>query len=540
MFKKISCIIALGISIIALSCNNQDNPADATFLQFDERLKQDPDLAKNYTLREIAITDAVKAMNQRGEGALPSEVITIPVVVHIVGNKSDLGVTSEMVKQRIASLTRDFRRENEDELNQVPEAYRWLAADTRIQFKLAKKDIKGQPSTGIIYSKNAQEQSFTYAPLGSTPKERNPVKFADTSDLNAFPADKFLRIWVCQLDPALGEGYASLLADLLTRPSEDGIVIDVDYFNGSKAGRSKGRALTNLTAKWLGLKNIWGDSDNVDDTPKQTLPSNGRPTYPKNNGSDSPYGDMFNNFMDATDDDSRVMFTVGQADRIYQAVNLYRADFQYSNYADELGTPPAFLDYTVKDNAPDDGQEPNPADPVPAPTTTVPTTTTPTTTAPDGGTGPAITTTITAGKGGKPIEGVVVTVSRDGEQIGRATSGPDGTLTIAVPESGQYQVTLDKKSLPDGVEVQKGAPSTLTPFVQASGSLPVVFRLTEAGQADSGGGPSDVERLASLAASGIRFGLVIALGALLGLSARCPQAPTVRDRPAWLPPARCD
>ena len=162
-------------------------------------------------------------------------------------------------------------------------------------------------------------------------------------------------------------------------------------------------------------------------------------------------------------------------------------------------------------------QEPNPTDPVPAPTTTAPTTPAPTTTAPGGVTGPAITTTITAGKGGKPIEGVVVTVSRDGEQIGRATSGPDGTLTIAVPESGQYQVTLDRKSLPDGVQVQKGAPSTLTPFVQASGSLPVVFRLTEAGQADSGGGPSDVERLTSLAASGIRFGLVIALAAV-GLS----------------------
>jgi len=156
-------------------------------------------------------------------------------------------------------------------------------------------------------------------------------------------------------------------------------------------------------------------------------------------------------------------------------------------------------------------QEPNPTDPVPAPTTA------PTTTAPGGVTGPAITTTFTAGKGGEPIEGVVITVSRDGEQIGRATSGPDGTLTIPVPESGQYQVTLDKKSLPDGVEVQKGAPSTLTPFVQASGSLPVVFRLTEAGQADSGGGPSDVERLTSLAASGIRFGLVIALAAV-GLS----------------------
>ena len=110
-------------------------------------------------------------------------------------------------------------------------------------------------------------------------------------------------------------------------------------------------------------------------------------------------------------------------------------------------------------------QEPNPT----APTTTAPTTTAPTTTAPGGVTGPAITTTLTAGKGGEPIEGVVVTVSRDGEQIGRATSGPDGTLTIPVPGSGQYQVTLDKKSLPDG-------------YVDASGDEPAALSAPEEGE----------------------------------------------------------
>jgi neutral amino acid transport system permease protein len=131
------------------------------------------------------------------------------------------------------------------------------------------------------------------------------------------------------------------------------------------------------------------------------------------------------------------------------------------------------------------------------------------------GTGPSITTTLTAGD--EPLEGVVVVVSLNGEEVGEGTSDADGKVRIPVPGPGRYQVQLDVDTLPEGVELAADARATLNPVVQATGSRPVVFQLVESGAEPVDAGPSDFERLASLTASGVRFGLVIALGAV-GLS----------------------
>ena len=130
--------------------------------------------------------------------------------------------------------------------------------------------------------------------------------------------------------------------------------------------------------------------------------------------------------------------------------------------------------------------------------------------------GPRVVATLTAGEGGAPIEGVVITVSQNGTEVGTGTSDADGKVAVAVPAAGQYEVVLDRSTLPEDVLLQEGAPSSLKPFVQSAGDRPVVFRLAKEGQATDTG-PSDFERLASLTASGIRFGLVIALAAV-GLS----------------------
>jgi len=171
-------------------------------------------------------------------------------------------------------------------------------------------------------------------------------------------------------------------------------------------------------------------------------------------------------------------------------------------------------------SAPGSAQEPAPTTTAPATApTTPPADGTPTAPPTDGQsptTGPGISTTIVAGAGSEPIEGVTVTVSQDGEEVGSATSDADGKVFVAVPAAGRYQVVIDTDSLPDGIELEDGARATLNPNVQSNGVLPVVFRLTESGQTATAG-PSDVERLASLLASGVRFGLVIALAAV-GLS----------------------
>lgn len=149
-------------------------------------------------------------------------------------------------------------------------------------------------------------------------------------------------------------------------------------------------------------------------------------------------------------------------------------------------------------------------------TAAAPTAPTTATTAPTSD-GPRIVATLTAGNRSVPVPGVEVVVKQNGAEVGSATSGPDGTIDIPVPAAGRYEVELVVDSLPKGVSLADDARAKLSPIVQASGARPVVFRLVEAGQPDDSAAPSDFERLASLTASGVRFGLVIALAAV-GLS----------------------
>ena len=130
--------------------------------------------------------------------------------------------------------------------------------------------------------------------------------------------------------------------------------------------------------------------------------------------------------------------------------------------------------------------------------------------------GPRVVATLTAGEDGEPVEGAEMVVELDGEEIGRSASDEDGRVAVELPGPGTYDVSIDESTLPEGVSFEEGARTTLSPTVQATGDRPLIFRLVAEGQSSTGGS-SDVERLASLLASGIRFGLVIALAAV-GLS----------------------
>lgn len=134
--------------------------------------------------------------------------------------------------------------------------------------------------------------------------------------------------------------------------------------------------------------------------------------------------------------------------------------------------------------------------------------------APEEDTRAKITTTLKLA--GEPVEGVELIVSLDGTEIGRSTTDADGFAAVPVPEPGQYEVTLDPDTFPDDVGIEDGAPTTLKPRVLGNNNRPVIFTLTNEDHV-AAKGPSSFDRLANLFASGLRFGLVIALAAV-GLS----------------------
>lgn len=119
-----------------------------------------------------------------------------------------------------------------------------------------------------------------------------------------------------------------------------------------------------------------------------------------------------------------------------------------------------------------------------------------------------------SGPGTKAVEGVRIIVRQDGQKIGEARSASDGLAVIPVPSGGAYAVELDRSTIPKGFELS-GDTQSLLPDVQVLPNRPkfVIFSFGEG----AGEGPSAIDRLADLAASGLRIGLIVALVAV-GLS----------------------
>jgi neutral amino acid transport system permease protein len=109
-----------------------------------------------------------------------------------------------------------------------------------------------------------------------------------------------------------------------------------------------------------------------------------------------------------------------------------------------------------------------------------------------------------------PVEGVELSISvSGGEQLGTVTSDEAGQWEFEVPETGEYDVTVE--SLPEGVALRDEEASTVTVQID-SARRAVPIPLGE-GAAVSG----RVALFAQQTLSGIRFGLIIAMTAV-GLS----------------------
>jgi hypothetical protein len=238
------------------------------------------------------------------------QLITIPVVVHVIWRRKEENISDAQVQSQLAVLNRDFRAKNTDK-SKVPPVWKGLVADPNIQFALAKKDPNGQTTSGITRTKT------TRASFGTG----DSVKMTKGGGIDPWPADRFLNVWVCNLGGGL-LGYAQFPGG---PPKTDGVVILHTAF-GTKgtaaAPFNLGRTATHEIGHWLNLRHIWGDtndcsgSDFSDDTPRQQLPNNGKPAFPHLSCNNGPNGDMFMNYMDYTDDDTMFMFTPGQVVRM--------------------------------------------------------------------------------------------------------------------------------------------------------------------------------------------------------------------------------
>ncbi|MEX2980834.1 zinc metalloprotease [Streptomyces sp. C36] len=257
----------------------------------------------------------------------------IPVVVHVVFNTASQNISDAQITSQIDVLNKDYRAQNTD-IGQVPPVWKPRVADSRVEFELATKDPDGQPTDGITRTQT-QKQKFS--------TQTDDVKSASTGGHDAWPADKYLNIWVCPriFDPKEPTNEILGYAQFPGGPAEtDGVVIGHRFFGTTGTAAAPfnlGRTATHEVGHWLNLRHIWGDdgegcsgSDLVADTPNAGGPNFGTPTFPKVTCMNGPDGDMFVNYMDYTDDKGMFMFTKGQVDRMAATLDSFRSSFNGS------------------------------------------------------------------------------------------------------------------------------------------------------------------------------------------------------------------
>lgn len=228
-------------------------------------------------------------------------VITIPVVVHVVYNTVTENISDAQVLSQIDVLNADFRRLNADADNVWAQA-----ADSEIAFCMATVDPSGNVTTGITRT------STTVTAFGTN----DQVKFNASGGKDAWPADQYLNIWVCDISGGI-LGYAQFPGGAA---STDGVVVDYQYYGTigtATAPFDLGRTCTHEVGHWLNLRHIWGDGncnvdDFVDDTPTSDAPNYG---CPLGHVSCSTV-DMVQNYMDYTDDACMNLYTSGQKTRM--------------------------------------------------------------------------------------------------------------------------------------------------------------------------------------------------------------------------------
>ncbi|MCB0661820.1 MAG: T9SS type A sorting domain-containing protein [Saprospiraceae bacterium] len=278
-------------------------------------------LADNPALQQKLANQELLLQSIQNNYVKPRQVLTIPVVVHILYREPEENISDEQIFSQIDVLNTDFRGFN-CEIASIPSEFKDVIADTELEFCLAHIDPDGNPTNGII-------RTLTNIPTFDPKGTRH--FYTDEGGSNAWDTEHYLNIWVANLGGTLG--FASF-PDLNPNADEDGVVIDYTAFGtiGTAAEPYHlGRTTTHEIGHYFSLRHPFPGpgvpecvfDDGIEDTPMQQPSYGGRcPDYPQFYCGTS---DMFMNFMNYSDDPCLNMFTEGQKARMIAALFTYRA-----------------------------------------------------------------------------------------------------------------------------------------------------------------------------------------------------------------------
>jgi len=333
--KKLSLVIVVLLNVFFANAQQRNC---GTMQHLDEIRQRDPGVDNRMDVENLDIKHWI-SNNTSSSKSMPN-IITIPVVVHVIYKNSSQNISDAQIFSQIDILNEDFRMNNSD-ASSVPSAFAGAAADCEIEFCLAVRDPNGNVTTGITrtYTTTSSFSGYT------------SMKYSSTGGQDAWNTSDYLNIWVCNLASGL-LGFATFPGG---NSSTDGVVCDYAYFGNTGTATSPydlGRTATHEVGHWLNLYHIWGDSycgnDYVSDTPKHEESNYGCPSYPHASscsGTGSS-GEMFMNYMDYTNDACMFMFSTGQKNRMRATLNGSRSSL-LSSLGCQVVYPPIILSSTT-------------------------------------------------------------------------------------------------------------------------------------------------------------------------------------------------
>lgn len=183
----------------------------------------------------------------------------ISVVVHVVHDYGSEYVSDDDIHQMITNLNRVYAGQNAD-LSGVISPFQPHVGNMNIEFRLARKDPQGNPTTGIT-------RHHSYLTRGGD----------DQAKLGQWDPSRYLNIWV---EEVIGRGveggtvlaYATFPAGAAQFPYSDGVMVAAPYLLGNL------KTIEHEVGHYLNLYHTWNSGltmagqqpcgdDEVDDTP---------------------------------------------------------------------------------------------------------------------------------------------------------------------------------------------------------------------------------------------------------------------------------
>ncbi len=234
-FLLIACFFFLGIS-----AQETDNVKPCYTDEIcNELIKNNPKILQLRNELEEFTRDFISNSDKS------DDLYIIPIVFHIVHDYGPENVSFEQIEEAVEYMNKDFRLMRADTVSIVSE-FKQIAADTKIEFRLARKDPWGNCTHGVT-----RTQSETTYGGGELAKQAAP----------SWPRSKYLNVWIVRNLPHNAAGWAYYPG---TAPDgTDGIIMLHSYLGSTGTSNAhRASTLTHEVGHYLNLAHPWGSTNN--------------------------------------------------------------------------------------------------------------------------------------------------------------------------------------------------------------------------------------------------------------------------------------